>query len=287
MTTIRIGILGPLRVEFGSTEAALSGARLRSILSILAIRADGEVQRDELIEELNLSQTTDNATNALHAHVARIRRWLERHGGRPDLLETVNSGYRLNVDQDAVDARQFVALVERAVNLAPATPSVVATILEDALPLWRGSALPDALDGPLGAAAADELHHWRAIARQTLIDAWLSLDHNRKVVLNARRFIAEDPLNEVVRARYITALRRMGRHAEAIEVYKDAERVLGEELGIGPGAELHAAAIESSGPGTRPRPAPVSQRREHRSLGESGRREPSFVGSAGRAVPLR
>lgn len=241
MTVAGICILGPLRAELGNTEVILSGAKLRSILAVLALRADREVRRDELIEELGLMRTTGDAINAVHAHIARLRRWLQSHGGGPDLLETVDSGYRLNLDRDAVDAHRFVGLVERALSLAPGTPSVVATILEDALSLWRGDALHDALEGPLAADAADELHRWRAAARETLIDAWLSLDHNQKVVLNARKFITEDPLNESTRARHIVALQRMGRHAEAFEAYSSAERVLRQELGIRPGDELRAA----------------------------------------------
>jgi DNA-binding SARP family transcriptional activator len=245
MSGVQIGVLGPLQPRFGNAEASLSGDKLRTILAILAFRADRQVRRDELIEELDLMRTTGDAVNALHAHVARLRRWLQRHGCRPNLLETVNSGYRLNLGRTAVDAHRFVDLTQRAVNLAPATPSVVATMLEDALSLWRGDALPDVLDGPLVAAAADELHQWRAAARATLIDAWLALENNQKLVLNARRFIAEDPLNESIRTRYIVALRRMGRHAEAREAYKSAEQVLRGELGIRPGAELRAAMTET------------------------------------------
>lgn len=246
MVVAEIGVLGPLRPRFGNVEPTLNGAKLRSILAVLALRAGTEVRRDELIEELDLMQTTGDAVNALHAHVARLRRWLRRHGGRADLLRTVGSGYRLDLGRGAVDAHRFVDLVERALDLAPATPSVVATILEDALALWRGDALLDAQDGPLVTAAADELHQWRAAARETLIDAWMSLEHNQKVVLNARRYIAEDPLNEPIRARHIVALRRMGRHAEAVEAYQRVERVLDEELGVGPGAELRAAAAETA-----------------------------------------
>ncbi|MFE3325691.1 BTAD domain-containing putative transcriptional regulator [Streptomyces sp. NPDC059176] len=230
--------------------AVLSGLKLRSILAVLALRADREVRRDELIEELDLTRTTGDAINAVHAHVARLRRWLHRHGGK-GVLETVNSGYRLNLDRGAVDAHRFVDLVEQAFELAPSTPSVVATMLEDALSLWRGDALLDALEGPVVAGAADELHQWRAAARETLMGAWLSLDENQKIVLNARRFIAGDPLNESIRARHIVALQRMGRHAEAVEAYRNAEQVLREELDIEPGGELRAASGSAPDAGSR------------------------------------
>jgi DNA-binding SARP family transcriptional activator len=244
MTFADVGILGPLRLRIGGVEAVPSGAKLRNILAVLAFRADAGIRRDELIDELDLIRTTRHAINALHAHIARLRRWLQQNGADPELLETNKTGYRLNLDRDSVDAHRFATQVERALNLAPATPSVVAAILEDALGLWRGDALLDALDGPVAAAGADELHRLRDAARSTLLDAWISLDQNQKVILNARRFIAEDPLNEPIRMRHIMALRRMGRHAEAVESYKNAESVLKAELGIEPGRELRAAAAE-------------------------------------------
>ncbi len=245
MNLADIGILGPLRPRFGNAEVTLSGVKLRSILAVLAFQADDEVRRDELIEELDLARTTGDAINALHAHVARLRRWLVANGARTDVLETVNSGYRLNIERNAVDAHRFVNLVERALNLAPGTPTVVAAILEDALSLWRGQALLDTLDGPLITTAADELHQWRSAARETLIDAWIALGNNQKVVLNARKFIAENPLNESIRTRHIIALRKMGRYAEAAEAYRDAERVFRDELGVRPGLELRSAITGS------------------------------------------
>ncbi len=242
MTVVSIDILGPLRVRFSNNEATPNGAKLRAILTILAFRADTEVMRDELIDELDLMHTTGDAVNALHAHVARLRRWLRHYSRKTNLIETVGLGYRLNLDRGRVDAHRFLDLTERAHGLAPKAPSVVADMLKDALSLWRGDAMLDALNGRLGRAAADELNNWRASARETLIDAWLSLENDLQVVLNARKFIAENPLNESMHARHIRALNRMGRYAEAVEAYRSAEKVLDEELGVKPGRELRAAA---------------------------------------------
>jgi DNA-binding SARP family transcriptional activator len=244
MTIADIGILGPLRVRFGDIDAQLSGTKRRRILAVLAVRADSEVRRDELIDELNLFRSTGDAINALHAHIAKLRRWLQLNGGDADLLETVNSGYRLNVDRGNVDAHRFVDEVARALNLAPAAPSIVAVMLEESLSLWRGDALLDAVDGPMAAAAAAELHRLRDAARETLLGAWMSLGYYQKVVLNGRRFILEDPLNEPIRTHHIVALRRMGRYAEAVEAYRSSEWVLGEELGVAPGRELRDSVAE-------------------------------------------
>ena len=242
MGSVSISILGSLEIRFNNKEVTLSGSKLRNILSILALRAHDEVLRDELIDELNLIDTTDNAVNALHAHMARLRRWLRACGQSPNLVETVNSRYCLKVSREAVDAHRFISLTERAMSLAPGTPLVVAHLLEDALSLWRGEALSDALDGPLGIAAADELNNWRAAARYTLLDAWSSLGSHLQVAVNARKFISENPLNESLYVRYIHALCQMGRYAEAAEAYREADGVLRTELGVKPGAELRAAA---------------------------------------------
>lgn len=58
---VRINILGPLQILFDNAEAPLNGVKLRNVLTILAFRANGEVLRDELIDELNLMETTSDA----------------------------------------------------------------------------------------------------------------------------------------------------------------------------------------------------------------------------------
>ncbi|MFC7310211.1 BTAD domain-containing putative transcriptional regulator [Streptomyces monticola] len=236
-----IAVLGPLRAQINGADAELSGVKLRGVLAVLALRAGQDVRRDELIEELDLTRTTGDAVNAVHAHVRRLRRWLKEHGMQADVLETVNSGYRLNVDRHAVDAHRFRHLVEQGLNLAPTTPSVVAAILEEALSLWRSEALTDTLHGAMTVAAAEELRQWRTSARDALLDAWLALDQNHKVILHAPKFIADDPLNESLCARHIAALHRVGRCAEAVQSYRDTERTLRQELGVEPGVELRTA----------------------------------------------
>lgn len=246
MTVIKIGILGPLKVEFDQVEARLNGEKLRHILTILALRAGADVMRDELIDELNLMGTTSDAINALHAHITRLRRWLRKHGQSPRLVETVNSRYRLNVSEESVDAHRFKTLVERAVSLGSETPLVVSRILDDALSLWRGTALADALDGQLGISAADELENWRVIAEEALLDSWISLGSSHKAVANAKKFIVNSPLNEAMYVQYMRALCRIGRYAEAMDIYREAENMLRAELDVAPGAELRAAAATAS-----------------------------------------
>ncbi|URN13538.1 helix-turn-helix domain-containing protein [Streptomyces radiopugnans] len=112
-----IGLLGPLRIEIGNSQAELSGAKLRDILAVLALRAGEGVRRDELIEELDLANTTRDSINAVHAHMRRLRRWLELNGVPAEVVETVESGYRLNVNRASVDAHRFSDLVQQGLSL--------------------------------------------------------------------------------------------------------------------------------------------------------------------------
>lgn len=241
MNTIEIGILGSLRLKVEDNEVALPGTKLRSILAILAVRTGNAVARDVLIEELGLTETTTNAANALHAHVSRLRRWLCVHNAAPDVLETTDFGYRLNLGRAQIDANLFADRVEHALALAPDAPSVVATMLEEALRLWRGDALFDVIDGPLVAAIADELRWRRAAAREVLLEAWLALGNEHKVIVNARTFIADDPLNERLWESQIIALRKLGRHAQALDCFNRVRKILRDELGIQPGERLCSA----------------------------------------------
>ena len=260
INTTEIGILGTLRSKIDGNEVVLPGTKLRSIMAILAFRAGDTVASDVLVEELGLDRTSTNAANALQAHVSRLRRWLCTHDCAPNLLETTNSGYRLNLDRSQVDAHLFVDQAEQAIALAPAAPSVVATMLEDALKLWRGDALLDVIDGPLAAAIADELKFSRATAREGpsggLARVGQRPQGDRQCARIRRR---RPPLNEALWESQIIALRRLGRHAQAVDCYNRARKTLSDELGIQPGERLRVAVGHETPPA----------KREHARLGQA------------------
>ena len=99
----------------------------------------------------------------------------------------------------------------------------------------------DVIDGPLVAAIADELRWRRAAARELLLEAWLALGNEHKVIVNARTFIADDPLNERLWESQIIALRKLGRHAQALDCFNRVRKILRDELGIQPGERLCSA----------------------------------------------
>lgn len=244
---VSISILGPLKISIGQEEYLLQGKKSRLIFVVLALFAGEEVGRDELIDELNLESMSSKSINALHANMTRLRRSLSKDDNPfgESIIQSVGSGYKLNVTKMAVDAHRFVSQVEAALELTQASPIEVSSMLEDALKLWRSDSLVDLDGGPLSADRLDELQQLRTAARTSLLDAWTTLGKHQHVIVHARRYISRDPFNERMRIRLITALKHQGRNAEAYESYYQAERFFNDELGVDPGKDLRAALLDS------------------------------------------
>ncbi|MDX6505960.1 MAG: hypothetical protein QOG06_604, partial [Gaiellaceae bacterium] len=134
-------------------------------------------------------------------------------------------------------------------------PAQTVTLLDDALALWHGQALADA---ELGGSAANEparLEELRLAATEARVDALLATGRNTELVPQLEALVAEHPLRERLRAQLMLALYRSGRQSEALEAYREASRMLRDELGIEPGVELqqleraileHASELDAS-----------------------------------------
>ncbi|NUT45983.1 MAG: hypothetical protein HOV94_01510, partial [Saccharothrix sp.] len=79
----------------------------------------------------------------------------------------------------------------------------------------------------------------RLEAVEALADAELVLGGRAGLVEELRQHVTAEPLRERFRAQLMRALYLAGRRAEALEVYQEGRRLLVEELGLEPGAELH------------------------------------------------
>jgi DNA-binding SARP family transcriptional activator len=170
--------------------------------------------------------------------VLRLRNILEpNRDGSPVLLVTDGSGYRLNVTDDAIDARRFERLVElgrRALQEGKA--EAAAATLGDALKLWRGPAYTGLESTAFGGSEARRLEELRLIALEDRIAADLDLGRARETVGELESLVYEHPLRE--RFLLILALYRSDRQADALAAYSRARDVLLEELGVEPSNEL-------------------------------------------------
>ncbi|MET9965743.1 BTAD domain-containing putative transcriptional regulator, partial [Streptomyces sp. NPDC006356] len=135
MDPVRYRILGTtqaLRPDGGSVP--LGGARLRALLTVLALRGGRAVPAGMLVDEVWEGDPPADATGALQALVGRLRRALGA-----DAVVSAEGGYRLAAAPDDIDLHRFERLVGEGTRaLADGDPAKAAEALDDALALWRG-----------------------------------------------------------------------------------------------------------------------------------------------------
>src|SRR5207302_477276 len=107
-----------------------------------------------------------------------------------------------------------------------------------ALELWRGAPLLDVPSQTLHQRVRPRLEQLRLQALEDRAEAELRQGRYDRLLPELRELIGRYPLRERFRAQLMAALAGSGRQAEALEAYRDARRVLVEELGVEPGAEL-------------------------------------------------
>ncbi|ROO84608.1 putative ATPase [Actinocorallia herbida] len=232
---MRFGILGVVEARDGAGHiVALGGPGVRALLGVLLLEAGRVVPAEALIDALYGEEPPESAANALQARVSRLRRALE---GTAEIAR-VPGGYRLAVEPGDVDAHHFRALLGEASGLPPADRL---PLLDRALALWRGPALAD-VPALRGHAAA--LEEARASAVEERGAALLAVGLAAEAVAPLRALVRAEPLRERARALLMRALYGAGRQGEALEVFDEGRRILADELGADPSAELAAAHLE-------------------------------------------
>ncbi|WP_326743174.1 BTAD domain-containing putative transcriptional regulator [Streptomyces sp. NBC_01768] len=254
---MRYCILGTTRaLRDDGTAVTIGGARLRALLTVLALRPGRTVPAAVLVDEVWDGEPPADAVGALQALVGRLRRAVGH-----DAIVSADSGYRLAAEPDAVDLHRFERLAgEGARALEEGDPVKARTVLDDALVLWRGPVLAD-LPDRLTEAARWEAR--RLDARRNRLRAVLALGRPDEALPELVALCAEHPIDEPLQALRLRALRDAGRTAQALAAYDEVRIVLADRLGTDPGPELRALHAEllrqdppaPAAPSASPRPA--------------------------------
>jgi len=104
-------------------------------------------------------------------------------------------------------------------------------------------------DRPFARAEASRLEELHEAALEDLFDAELALGRHHEVVAGLEGLVTRGPLRERRWSQLMVALYRDGRQAEALEAYGRLRRVLDQDLGVVPSAELsllHQAILRHS-----------------------------------------
>ena len=227
-------LLGPIEVFNAKSALPLGGVKQRSVLALLLLHRGEVVSSERLIDELWGERPPATAAKVIHVYVSRLRKSLG-----DGVLETHGHGYRLAVDADQVDAERFERLVaEGRRQSGTGAPDRAAETLQDALSLWRGSALADLAYEEFAQDAAGRLDELRMVALEELVCAELDLGRHVELVPRLDALVREHPYRERLLEQLMIALYRCGRQAEALERYSVWRRSLDEERGLAPGQAL-------------------------------------------------
>jgi DNA-binding SARP family transcriptional activator len=227
---LQILLLGPLEVVDGDRVLTPHRQKPRALLAVLALRAGRHVSKDLLVELIWGQDAPRRAMDALENYVSQLRKLIGR-----DAIETRSGGYRLTVAPEQVDVGRFERLIAEA---RAAGAEERAEGIREALTLFRGPPLADLAYEPFAATEIGRLEELELTAREDFVDAELELGRHADVVPELEILIAGHPFRERPRAQLMLALYRAGRQAEALEAFHEARRLLVDELGLEPGAEL-------------------------------------------------
>jgi DNA-binding SARP family transcriptional activator len=242
MTTgMEFGLLGPLVVPLvvrrGGLAVPVQMGKQRVLLATLLLNAGRVVPVDELAEVMWESEPPPSARVTLQNYVKRLRRALDDIDRAR--ISTWPGGYWISVQACELDVSRFLALRESARESARAGSwDRAATELRTALELWRGEPLADVPSELLAQREVPRLAEMRLQALEELVDADLRLGRHADVIAELRHLTGAYPLREHLHALLMLALYRNGCQGEALAVYQHARRVLIEELGTEPAAEL-------------------------------------------------
>ncbi|NQX37154.1 AAA family ATPase [Herbiconiux sp. VKM Ac-2851] len=242
---LRLQVLGPLRLWQGDTELSAGPRQQAYLLGLLLAREGRPTGADELIDLIWGENAPASALNVLHKYIGAIRRILqpELPPREPGIFLLKRArGYVCTIGPDILDLTHFRQLATRArTELAGGDAPAALACLLDAVALWSGPAgggWAQSLDAtPIFSALNDEF--FEACVEAAAIAA--ALGEPARALPALQRAAAMAPLHEPVQASLVTLLGRVGRQAEAFDVFEAVRRRLAEELGIDPGTALRSA----------------------------------------------
>jgi DNA-binding SARP family transcriptional activator len=169
--------------------------------------------------------------------ISNLRRTMTAAGG-PDLIDTHSHGYLIRSEGSTLDLQAFEAAAAGGrQSLAAGNPAEAVMKFRAALGLWRGPALCD-IPSTLVQNSVAHINEHKLTVLESCLQAELLSGQFEDVAAELVKLTSEYPLRERLRALQMNVLYRVGRQAEALEVYRSIHSTLTSELGIEPSREL-------------------------------------------------
>ena len=205
-----IRVLGPVAID----GAGQLSPRDRVVLGALVVDRDAVVGAERLADALWGDSPPASWRKVVQSSIVRLRRVLGANA-----IETMSTGYRLNLGIDDVDAWAFERLLDRASAFARyGEDDRAAFALDHTLALWRGEPLADLEDWPPAAAEAVRLQELRRLGEERRAETLLARAEHERLIPIARSLLVDDRFRERRWELLALALYRAGRQAEALRV---------------------------------------------------------------------
>ncbi|WP_030166054.1 ATP-binding protein [Spirillospora albida] len=234
--TVELALLS--RVAWRGRE--ITSPRLRGLLALLADDLPAGRSTSGLIEGLWADALPETPGKALQVLVSRARAQLG-----PDVIVSTRTGYRLGLDEEAVDAS---AVLRRAANSSGhARQGDHAAALAEAeagLALWDGPPRRyEHSDDPVGVLRAERAAAYDALRRSRALSL-ARLRRHEEALPSLEELFARHPRDEEIVAELVRCEAATAGPSAALERYEAYRRDLRDDLGTGPGAALRAVQEE-------------------------------------------
>ncbi|MFJ6217198.1 BTAD domain-containing putative transcriptional regulator [Streptomyces sp. NPDC092296] len=247
---MRYELLGPLRVSNAGERYSLSAPKMEMTLAALLVGAGRVTTKEQLIEELWGAGPPRRASASVHVYLSQLRKFLMAAGDtQARAITTKPSGYLMRLDGSDYDVADFrSAMREGRAHQQAGAYEAALDAFDRALSLIRGPVLDGTPEGPALTRFAAWVEEERLACLELSVEARISLGRHREVIGLLNALTAQYPLRESFYRQLMLVLYRSDRQAEALGVYRSAQRVLRAELGLEPCRSLrrlHQAILTS------------------------------------------
>ncbi|HEY5686060.1 MAG TPA: BMP family ABC transporter substrate-binding protein [Acidimicrobiia bacterium] len=227
-------ILGSLEARSNGHSIDLGPPKQRSLMALLLLHAEHVVPVDSIVEALWGDGPPETAVHSIQVYVSNLRKALP-----PDVIETRPAGYVFHLGTASLDADLLETLTDKAADaLNRERFDVSLALMEDAAALWRGPALSEFRYEEFAHTEAERLEELHRRAEEVACRALLGLDRTVEALPRLQGLAASNPLHDGYVELLMWSLFRQGRQAEALRVFAQHRRLLGETLGIEPSPRL-------------------------------------------------
>lgn len=239
---MEVGVLGPLRVDVGGHEVALTSCNQRRALIFMVLHANEVVSIDHIADAVWGESPPTAVEHAVHTLVYRLR-----HLEAGDVDWTVpitrhDPGYVLEIASASIDSCRFAERITSGQQSLGTDPGHARQQLTEALALWRGEPLLDVAYEPWAAPQIRRLNELHISAIESRARADLELDDSQSVIAELESLTEMHPLRESLWALLWEALAHDDRLLEISESRRRLAERLRCEFEIAPSRHLDTVA---------------------------------------------